>query len=144
MRLQPVILAGGSGSRLWPLSRQDMPKQFLPLIGERSLLQETAMRLVKDLDGCAAPIVVCNESHRFLVLDQLREAGIEPLRGSAGDGRVATRRLHWPWPRMKPCTPHPTTRRCCSPCPLTRPSRTSKASGRRSWRARTWHSEAAW
>ena len=77
MRLQPVILAGGSGSRLWPLSRQDMPKQFLPLIGERSLLQETAMRLV-GLDGCAAPIVVCNESHRFLVLDQLREAGIEP------------------------------------------------------------------
>ena len=78
MRLQPVILAGGSGSRLWPLSRQDMPKQFLPLIGERSLLQETAMRLV-GLDGCAAPIVVCNESHRFLVLDQLRDAGIEPL-----------------------------------------------------------------
>ena len=77
MRLQPVILAGGSGSRLWPLSRQDMPKQFLPLIGERSLLQETAMRLV-GLDGCAAPIVVCNESHRFLVLDQLRDAGIEP------------------------------------------------------------------
>ena len=87
MRLQPVILAGGSGSRLWPLSRQDMPKQFLPLIGERSLLQETAMRLV-GLDGCAAPIVVCNESHRFLVLDQLREAGIEPSRGGAGDGRA--------------------------------------------------------
>ncbi len=78
MRLQPVILAGGSGSRLWPLSRQDMPKQFLPLMGERSLLQETALRLV-GLDGCEPPIVVCNESHRFLVLDQLREAGIEPL-----------------------------------------------------------------
>lgn len=77
MRLQPVILAGGSGSRLWPLSRQDMPKQFLPLMGERSLLQETALRLV-DLDGCAPPIVVCNEVHRFLVLDQLREAGVEP------------------------------------------------------------------
>lgn len=76
MRLQPVILAGGSGSRLWPLSRQDMPKQFLPLMGERSLLQETALRLV-GLEGCEPPIVVCNESHRFLVLDQLREAGIE-------------------------------------------------------------------
>ena len=77
MRLQPVILAGGSGSRLWPLSRQDMPKQFLPLMGERSLLQETALRL-DGLEGCEPPIVVCNESHRFLVLDQLREVGIEP------------------------------------------------------------------
>ena len=77
MRLQPVILAGGAGSRLWPLSRQDMPKQFLPLMGERSLLQETALRLI-GIDGCAAPMVVCNESHRFLVLDQLREVGIEP------------------------------------------------------------------
>ncbi|MDE2803079.1 MAG: mannose-1-phosphate guanylyltransferase/mannose-6-phosphate isomerase [Chloroflexota bacterium] len=77
MRLQPVILAGGSGSRLWPLSRQDMPKQFLPLMGERSLLQETALRLA-GLEGCETPMVVCNESHRFLVLDQLREAGVEP------------------------------------------------------------------
>ena len=76
MRLQPVILAGGSGSRLWPLSRQDMPKQFLPLMGERSLLQETALRLV-GLEGCEPPVVVCNEAHRFLVLDQLREVGIE-------------------------------------------------------------------
>ena len=77
MRLQPVILAGGSGSRLWPLSRQDMPKQFLPLMGNRSLLQETALRLV-GLEGCASPIVVCNEAHRFLVLDQLREVEVEP------------------------------------------------------------------
>lgn len=78
MRLQPVILAGGSGSRLWPLSRQDMPKQFLPLMGERSLLQDTALRLF-GLEGCEPPILVCNESHRFLVLDQLREVDIEPL-----------------------------------------------------------------
>ena len=77
MRLQPVILAGGSGSRLWPLSRQDMPKQFLPLMGERSMLQETALRLF-GLEGCEPPVVVCNEAHRFLVLDQLREVGIEP------------------------------------------------------------------
>ena len=77
MRLVPVILAGGSGSRLWPLSRQDMPKQFLPLMGERSMLQDTALRLA-GLDGCEPPILVCNEVHRFLVLDQLREVGVEP------------------------------------------------------------------
>jgi mannose-1-phosphate guanylyltransferase len=70
MNLQPVILAGGSGTRLWPLSRQDMPKQFLPLIGEHTMLQDTALRLA-GLPDCAAPIIVCNEAHRFLVVDQL-------------------------------------------------------------------------
>ncbi|MEN8170295.1 MAG: mannose-1-phosphate guanylyltransferase/mannose-6-phosphate isomerase [Pseudomonadota bacterium] len=71
MSLIPVILSGGSGTRLWPLSRQVMPKQFLPLVDKDSLMQATLKRLqgVKDL---AAPIVVCNEQHRFTVAEQLR------------------------------------------------------------------------
>ncbi|HEY8539833.1 MAG TPA: mannose-1-phosphate guanylyltransferase/mannose-6-phosphate isomerase [Steroidobacteraceae bacterium] len=73
--LIPVILSGGSGTRLWPLSRELYPKQLLPLVGKGTMLQETLARLdgVKDV---AAPIVVCNEQHRFLVAEQLREAGI--------------------------------------------------------------------
>ena len=80
MLLQPVILSGGAGTRLWPLSREAHPKQFLPLVGSESLLQATVARL----DGLAAPsgpiptaapIVVCNEQHRFLVIDQLAEQG---------------------------------------------------------------------
>ena len=73
--LYPVYLSGGVGSRLWPVSRESYPKQFLPLAAENnSLLQETFARL----DGVesAAPIVVCNEGHRFIVAEQLREAGI--------------------------------------------------------------------
>jgi len=80
MQLQPVILSGGSGTRLWPLSRQAYPKQFLSLLGEQSLLQATACR-VQGLDGdieLLAPLVVCNEDHRFLVAEQLREVGQLP------------------------------------------------------------------
>jgi mannose-1-phosphate guanylyltransferase/mannose-6-phosphate isomerase len=74
--LIPVILSGGSGTRLWPLSRELYPKQLLPLVGKGTMLQETLARLdgVKDV---AAPIVVCNEQHRFLVAEQLRGAGID-------------------------------------------------------------------
>ena len=76
--LQPVILCGGSGTRLWPASRESHPKQLLPLLGERSMLQETATRL----DGFAAapvdaPIVVGNEEYRFLVAEQLRGIGVQ-------------------------------------------------------------------
>ncbi|MGB0849302.1 MAG: mannose-1-phosphate guanylyltransferase/mannose-6-phosphate isomerase, partial [Thiolinea sp.] len=67
----PVILSGGSGTRLWPLSRQQCPKQFLPVVGEDTLFQATLKRL-KGISGIQAPIVVCNESHRFLVAEQLR------------------------------------------------------------------------
>src|SRR6478609_2663986 len=74
--LTPVILSGGSGTRLWPLSRELYPKQLLPLVGERTMLQETALRL-KGMQA-AAPIVVCNDAHRFLVAEQLRQLGIEP------------------------------------------------------------------
>ena len=71
----PVILCGGAGSRLWPVSRQLLPKQFLPLVTGRTLLQDTALR-AKEATGNAQPIVVCNEAHRFLVQDQLAEIGI--------------------------------------------------------------------
>src|SRR5690606_4597745 len=72
--LQPVIMAGGSGSRLWPLSRQLNPKQFLKLTDKKlSMLQATVARLEGISD--AAPLVICNEEHRFLVAEQLRQQG---------------------------------------------------------------------
>jgi mannose-1-phosphate guanylyltransferase/mannose-6-phosphate isomerase len=70
----PIILSGGCGSRLWPLSRDHYPKQFLPLIHETTMLQETQLRL-NGLQNLAEPLVVCNESHRFMVAEQLRQAG---------------------------------------------------------------------
>ena len=71
----PVILCGGAGSRLWPVSRQLLPKQFLPLVTGRTLLQDTALRAQEAAAG-TTPIVVCNEAHRFLVKDQLAEIGV--------------------------------------------------------------------
>lgn len=73
----PVILSGGSGSRLWPLSRATYPKQFLPLASDNSMLQDTVLRL-QDLANAAAPMVVCNEDHRFMVAEQLRALAITP------------------------------------------------------------------
>ena len=67
----PVILSGGSGTRLWPLSREHSPKQFLPLAGERSLFQQALARAAL-ISGCS-PIVVCNEEHRFMAAEQLRQ-----------------------------------------------------------------------
>ncbi len=74
----PVILSGGSGTRLWPVSRESFPKQLWPLLSHRSLLQETALR--GHGPGFAAPVVVCNEEHRFLIAEQLREVGITNAR----------------------------------------------------------------
>jgi mannose-1-phosphate guanylyltransferase / mannose-6-phosphate isomerase len=74
----PVILSGGSGTRLWPLSRELRPKQFLPLVGERTMLQETYLRTLALDSPPQPPIVVCNEDHRFLVAEQLRALGAEP------------------------------------------------------------------
>ena len=73
MRIHPVILCGGSGTRLWPLSRALLPKQFLPLAGTRTMLQETALRLA-GLRDATAPILISHVDHRFLVAEQLREA----------------------------------------------------------------------
>jgi mannose-1-phosphate guanylyltransferase/mannose-6-phosphate isomerase len=75
--ITPVVLAGGSGTRLWPLSRKLYPKQFMRLAGDNTLLQNTLLRL-SDLDGIAPPIIVCNEDHRFIVAEQLREIHIKP------------------------------------------------------------------
>jgi mannose-1-phosphate guanylyltransferase/mannose-6-phosphate isomerase len=76
-RIHPVILSGGSGTRLWPLSRRAHPKQLMPLVGEDTLLQETARR-VADPERFAPPLVVCNQAHRFIIAEQLRACGIEP------------------------------------------------------------------
>ena len=72
----PVILSGGSGTRLWPLSRKNLPKQFLALSGSSTLFQQTIER-THTLAGVGAPIVVCSEDHRFLVAEQLRALGID-------------------------------------------------------------------
>jgi len=80
----PVILCGGSGTRLWPASRAGNPKQLLRLTGERSLLQETLRRLEGLGEDCAPPIVVCNEQHRFAVGEQLTEMlGAEAASGAS-------------------------------------------------------------
>ncbi len=78
-RIQPVILCGGSGTRLWPLSRSGFPKQFLCLTGDDSLFQQAAKRLSvlgQQGDEVSEPIIICHEDHRFLAQEQLREAGI--------------------------------------------------------------------
>jgi mannose-1-phosphate guanylyltransferase/mannose-6-phosphate isomerase len=72
--LHPVVLSGGSGTRLWPLSRQNQPKQFLSLIGDHSLFQETILRASR-LPGAQAPVTVCSDDHRFMVGEQLQAIG---------------------------------------------------------------------
>ncbi|HTR16554.1 MAG TPA: mannose-1-phosphate guanylyltransferase/mannose-6-phosphate isomerase [Acetobacteraceae bacterium] len=77
-RVVPVILSGGSGTRLWPVSRETFPKQFWPLTSDRTLIQETVLRATGE--GFAPPVVVCNQAHRFIIAEQLRQAGIEDAR----------------------------------------------------------------
>ena len=72
----PVVLCGGSGTRLWPLSREGYPKQFLNLLGNRSLLQDTLLR-VREVEGIGAPILITNHAHRFMAAEQAREIGSE-------------------------------------------------------------------
>ncbi|WP_164927202.1 mannose-1-phosphate guanylyltransferase/mannose-6-phosphate isomerase [Chlorobaculum tepidum] len=73
--IMPVILSGGSGTRLWPLSRAMYPKQLLPLFGEKTMLQDTVLR-VGSIEGVGPVICVCNDEHRFLVAEQLRQIGV--------------------------------------------------------------------
>ncbi len=75
--IQPVILCGGSGTRLWPLSREHHPKPLHALSGARSLLQDTGVRCL-GLSASVEPLVICNEAHRFMVADQLKRAGAPP------------------------------------------------------------------
>ena len=72
----PVILSGGSGQRLWPVSREHYPKQLINLVSDRSMLQETAERLLDE--RFADPLVICNDEHRFIIAEQLREIGVTP------------------------------------------------------------------
>lgn len=80
--LLPVVLCGGAGTRLWPLSRETYPKQFLPLAGDRTMLQDTALRLqrLEHIEVANAPVLVCNAEHRFLAANQLMEAGVRGAR----------------------------------------------------------------
>ena len=73
----PVILSGGAGTRLWPLSRELYPKQLLPLVGDNTMLQQTLLRL-EGVAELMPPLVVCNEAHRFMVAEQLRRLGQKP------------------------------------------------------------------
>ena len=75
MKIVPVILSGGSGTRLWPLSRKQYPKQYLPLVSDNTMLQETILRL-SGLDNLAEPIIICNEEHRFIVAEQCQQINI--------------------------------------------------------------------
>src|ERR1700754_4518320 len=76
MALYPVILSGGSGTRLWPLSRASLPKQLLALHGERTMIQDTVLRAC--LPDAAAPILLCGEGHRFIVAEQMLAIGVKP------------------------------------------------------------------
>ena len=70
----PVVLSGGSGTRLWPLSREKYPKQLLPLVDDQSMLQATVARM-DGIPGLGDPLLVCNEEHRFVVAEQIRLLG---------------------------------------------------------------------
>jgi len=78
--LYPVILAGGSGTRLWPLSRKSLPKQFVKLVGDETLYQASAKRLTGAVGGASfqSPVIMTNLDFRFVVVEQLQEIGIDP------------------------------------------------------------------
>ena len=75
-KITPIILSGGSGTRLWPLSREEYPKQYLSLAGDNTMLQETILR-INTLENIADPIIICNTDHRFLVAEQCQQIGIK-------------------------------------------------------------------
>ena len=77
LHIYPAILSGGAGTRLWPMSRESYPKQLLPLVSRRTMVQETALRFAGD-GVFAPPLIVCSNEHRFLIAEQLRQIGISP------------------------------------------------------------------
>ena len=116
--LLPVVLCGGSGTRLWPLSRETYPKQFLALTGARTMLQDTALRLqgLSGIPVAKASILVSNVEHRFLAATSFwrREYTVRALCWSP-QGATQPRRLPWPLCKPKPMVATP----YCLPCPLT-------------------------
>ncbi len=124
-----MILAGGQGTRLWPLSRAARPKQFLPLIGDSSLFEQTLKR-VSDPDRYAPPLVVTNAEYRFLVAEQALEMQVA-LSGTCSSRSRATP----PPPSLPPRSSWPTasaTRPCCMCSPPTTPLPPTNPIGRRS------------
>src|SRR4051812_3784300 len=100
--IRPVILSGGAGTRLWPISRQSFPKQLLPIVADNSLLQLTAKRVSGDM--FADPIIVAGEAHRFFINRQLEEAGVTPeaiLLEPAGRNTAAASALAAEWIRAQ-------------------------------------------
>src|SRR4051812_20401455 len=77
MKIYPVILSGGSGTRLWPLSRSVLPKQLLPLVSGKTMLQDTVLR-VSGWSEVMPPLIVCGNDHRFLVAEQMRQIDVVP------------------------------------------------------------------
>lgn len=78
MKIIPVILAGGSGSRLWPVSRSSYPKQLLSLVGHRTMLQDTILR-TRGIDHVLPPVIICNQEHRFLVAEQVQNIEVDDV-----------------------------------------------------------------
>ena len=75
--IYPVILSGGAGTRLWPLSRAHYPKQLLPLVSDRTMLQETVLRMT-GVSGLKQPLIIANSEHRFIVAEQLKAIDVKP------------------------------------------------------------------
>ena len=121
-KILPVVLSGGSGTRLWPLSREKYPKQLLPLVGEHSMLQATLLRL-GGLADLAAPLLVCNEEHRFVVAEQVRTLGLhgsvllEPIGRNTAPALAAIKhRLSAMRGRMRALRIMVILLRCSEPC----------------------------
>ena len=114
MAIQPVILCGGAGTRLWPLSRKSFPKQFVPLIGGKSLLQLTLERVAGLADPTVGVVCVGSEEHRFLISEAMDTAGIkgtivlEPAARNTA-AAMALAALQAPAPDQSCCSARPTT-----------------------------------